>query len=52
MLRWDRMRDEGRDAQCGRLGWTVRRYGTEDIRLRASGIADDVARLRSCALAA
>jgi hypothetical protein len=43
----DRMRDEARDEQCGRLGWTVRRYATEDIRLRASGVADDVARLRS-----
>ena len=48
----DRMRDEARDEACGRLGWTVRRYGTDDIRLRPAGIADEVARLRGRALAA
>jgi hypothetical protein len=48
----DRMRDEARDEQCGLLGWTVRRYGTEDIRDRPAGIADEVLRLRSAAEAA
>ena len=41
----DRMRDEARDEQCGLLGWTVRRYGTDDIRLRPAGIAAEVAGL-------
>lgn len=41
----DRMRDEARDEQCDLLGWTVRRYSTDDIRLRPAGIADEVARL-------
>jgi hypothetical protein len=45
----DRMRDEARDRQCGLLGWTVRRYCTEDIRLRPAGIAEEVLRLRSVA---
>jgi very-short-patch-repair endonuclease len=48
----DRMRDEARDRQCNEIGWTVRRYGTDDIRLRAAGIADDVTALRARALAA
>jgi very-short-patch-repair endonuclease len=48
----DRMRDQARDEQCGRLGWTVRRYGTEDIRRRPAGIADEVAGLLACAEAA
>jgi hypothetical protein len=48
----DRMRDQARDEQCALLGWTVRRYGTEDIRDRPAGIADEVARLRAGALAA
>ena len=45
----DRMRDEARDGQCGLIGWTVRRYGTDDIRLRPAGIAEEVLRLRSMA---
>jgi hypothetical protein len=48
----DRMRDEARDEQCGLIGWTVRRYGTEDIRERPAGIADEVLRLRRSAEAA
>jgi hypothetical protein len=48
----DRMRDEARDEQCGLIGWTVRRYGTEDIRERGAGIADEVLRLRRGAEAA
>jgi hypothetical protein len=48
----DRMRDEARDEQCGLIGWTVRRYGTEDIRERPAGIADEVWRLRRDAEAA
>jgi hypothetical protein len=48
----DRMRDEARDEKCGLLGWTVRRYRTEDIRDRPAGVAEDVARLRAQALAA
>ena len=42
----DRMRDEARDEKCGQAGWTVRRYSTDDIRLRPAGIAEEVARLR------
>ena len=45
----DRMRDEARDEQCGLVGWTVRRYGTDDIRLRPAGIADEVWKLRALA---
>jgi very-short-patch-repair endonuclease len=48
----DRMRDEARDEQCGRIGWTVRRYTTDDIRERPGGIADEVVRLRRGAAAA
>lgn len=48
----DHMRDEARDEECHRLGWTVRRYSTDDIRLRASGIAEEVTRLRAQRLAA
>ena len=48
----DRMRDEARDEKCGQIGWTVRRYGTEDIRERPAGIAEDVLALRAEALAA
>jgi very-short-patch-repair endonuclease len=48
----DRMRDEARDEQAGMIGWTVRRYGTEDIRKRPAGIADEVLRLRRIAEAA
>jgi hypothetical protein len=48
----DRMRDEARDEKCGLVGWRVRRYGTDDIRRRGPGIADDVNRLRAEALAA
>lgn len=48
----DRMRDEARDEQCGLIGWTVRRYGTEDIRERPAGVADEVLRLRGRAEAA
>jgi hypothetical protein len=48
----DQMRDEARDEECGRLGWVVRRYATDDIRLRPAGVAEDVADLRSRALAA
>jgi hypothetical protein len=48
----DRMRDEARDEQCVRLGWTVRRYGTDDIRGRPAGIADEVACLLAGAEAA
>ena len=45
----DRMRDEARDERCGLIGWTVRRYGTDDIRDRPAGIADEVERLRRTA---
>jgi hypothetical protein len=48
----DRMRDEARDERCGLVAWTVRRYGTEDIRERAAGIADEVLQLRRLAEAA
>lgn len=48
----DRMRDEARDRRCNEIGWTVRRYGTDDIRLRAAGIAAEVTALRAWALAA
>ena len=48
----DRMRDEARDAQAGLIGWTIKRYSTEDIRRRPAGIADEVKRLRSAARAA
>jgi len=48
----DRMRDEARDEQAGLIGWTIRRYGTEDIRERPAGIAEDVLRLRRTAEAA
>lgn len=48
----DRMRDEARDEQAGLIGWTIRRYGTEDIRERPAGIADEVFRLREIAEAA
>ena len=48
----DRMRDEARDEQCRLVAWTVRRYGTDDIRERPAGIAEDVLRLRAGALAA
>jgi hypothetical protein len=48
----DRMRDEARDEQAGLIGWTIRRYGTEDIRDRPAGIADEVVRLRRTAEAA
>lgn len=48
----DRLRDEARDEQCNRLGWTIGRYTTEDIRLRPAGVAEDVLRLRSRGLAA
>ena len=48
----DRMRDEARDEKCAQLGWTVRRYSTDDIRLRPAGIADEVERLRRRAEAA
>jgi len=48
----DRMRDQARDEQCGRIGWTVRRYGTEDIRDRPAGVAEDVLWLRAFARAA
>jgi len=48
----DRMRDEARDGRCGLIGWTTRRYGTEDIRERPAGIAEEVFRLRREAEAA
>ena len=48
----DRMRDEARDEKAGLIGWTIRRYGTEDIRERPAGIADEVQRLRRTAEAA
>ena len=48
----DRMRDEASDEACRRLGWTVRRYATDDIRLRPAAVADDVIRLRAEAVAA
>ena len=48
----DRMRDDARDGQCGLIGWTVRRYSSEDIEQRPGGIADDVLRWRRMAEAA
>ena len=42
----DRMRGEARDQRAGLIGWTVRRYSTEDIRDRPGGIAEEVRRLR------
>jgi hypothetical protein len=48
----DRMRDEARDEQCGLIGWTVRRYGTDDIRERPAGVAAEVLALRAEAVAA
>ncbi|HVT42704.1 MAG TPA: type IV toxin-antitoxin system AbiEi family antitoxin domain-containing protein [Acidimicrobiia bacterium] len=49
--RLDRIRDEARDGQCGLIGWTVRRYDTEDIRERPAGVADEVWRLYRLAAA-
>ena len=46
------MRDEARDEQAGLIGWTTKRYSTEDIRERPGGIADEVFRLRREAEAA
>jgi very-short-patch-repair endonuclease len=46
------MRDEARDEQCGLIGWIVQRYGTEDIRERPAGIAEEVLRLCRVAEAA
>jgi very-short-patch-repair endonuclease len=43
----DRMRDEARDEACRLVGWTVKRYGTDDIRAHPAGIADEVDRLRA-----
>ena len=40
------MRDDARDEQAGLIGWTIKRYSTEDIRERPAGIADEVLRLR------
>jgi hypothetical protein len=48
----DRMRDEARDERAGLIGWTIKRYSTEDIRERPAGIADEVLRLRREAEAA
>lgn len=48
----DRMRDKARDQQAGLIGWTTKRYTTEDIRERPAGIADEVERLRREAKAA
>ena len=48
----DRMRDEARDEKAGLIGWTIRRYGSEDIRERPAGVADEVLRLRRTAEAA
>lgn len=48
----DRMRDKARDERAGLIGWTVKRYSTEDIRERPAGIADEVLRLRREAEAA
>ena len=48
----DRMRDEARDEQAALVGWTTKRYGTEDIRERPAGIADEVWKLRREAQAA
>jgi very-short-patch-repair endonuclease len=48
----DRMRDQARDGQCRLIGWDVHRYSTDDIRLRPTGIAEEVDRLRREALAA
>ena len=48
----DRMRDDARDEQAGLIGWTIKRYSTEDIRERPAGIADEVLRLRRGAEAA
>lgn len=48
----DRMRDEARDGQARLVGWTTKRYSTEDIRERPGGIAEEVERLRREAKAA
>lgn len=48
----DRMRDKVRDERAGLIGWTIKRYSTEDIRERPAGIADEVLRLRREAEAA
>ena len=48
----DRMRDEARDGRARLIGWTTKRYSTEDIRERPAGIADEVERLRREAKAA
>ena len=48
----DRMRDKGRDQRAGLIGWTIKRYSTEDIRERPAGIADEVWKLRREAEAA
>lgn len=48
----DQMRDEARDERAGLIGWTIKRYSTEDIRERPAGIADEVLRLRQEAEAA
>ena len=46
------MRDEARDERAALIGWTVKRYSTEDIRERPAGIAEEVRRLRKGAEAA
>ncbi len=48
----DHMRDEARDGRARLIGWTIKRYSTEDIRERPAGIADEVLRLRREAEAA
>ncbi len=41
----DQRRDAVRDARARALGWTVRRFSTEDIRKRPDAVAATVARL-------
>lgn len=40
------LEDEARDQRAGLIGWTVKRYSTEDIRERPAGIAEEVRWLR------
>jgi very-short-patch-repair endonuclease len=41
----DRQRDEVRDRRCAEVGWTVRRFSTDDIRRHPHRVAALIARL-------
>jgi very-short-patch-repair endonuclease len=45
----DRQRDEARDERCRAQGWTVRRFSTDDIRLRPAAVASAIGGLLALA---